>query len=193
MPSIRRRHSHDKNSKLLLRKPSSHLRGRTPKSIALPLPLLPEAHRQHLRHRRLLSSPGRHRAWPLQPLYAAGRQRFSRDLPLLPRLRLDGVWKPERLPDVTAVASGAFADPAFPKPANAVHLESRHRGSAIYKGDCGGRPPAHPRRDPLRAASASAQQYNEKPRRFSQHAHSPATGSGTTSQRSCWRPACPAF
>lgn len=35
-------------------------------------------------------------------------------------------WKPERLPDVTAVAAGAFADPTFPKPANAVHLESRH-------------------------------------------------------------------
>jgi hypothetical protein len=35
-------------------------------------------------------------------------------------------WKPERQPDVTAVAAGAFADPTFPKPANAVHLESRH-------------------------------------------------------------------
>jgi hypothetical protein len=35
-------------------------------------------------------------------------------------------WKPERLPDLTAVAVGAFADPAFPKPTNAVHLESRH-------------------------------------------------------------------
>jgi hypothetical protein len=34
--------------------------------------------------------------------------------------------KPERLPDATAVAAGAFADPAFPKPANAVHLDSRH-------------------------------------------------------------------
>jgi hypothetical protein len=35
-------------------------------------------------------------------------------------------WKPERLPEVTAIAAGAFADPNFPKPANAVHLESRH-------------------------------------------------------------------
>jgi hypothetical protein len=35
-------------------------------------------------------------------------------------------WKAERLPDATAVAAGAFADPAFPKPANAVYLESRH-------------------------------------------------------------------
>jgi hypothetical protein len=35
-------------------------------------------------------------------------------------------WKPERLPDVTAVAAGAFADPTFPKPVSAVHLESRH-------------------------------------------------------------------
>jgi hypothetical protein len=35
-------------------------------------------------------------------------------------------WKPERLPDVTAVAAGAFADPNFSNPANAIHLESRH-------------------------------------------------------------------
>jgi hypothetical protein len=35
-------------------------------------------------------------------------------------------WKPERLPDLTAVAAGAFADPAFPKPTNAVYLETRH-------------------------------------------------------------------
>lgn len=35
-------------------------------------------------------------------------------------------WKPQRAPDLTAVAAGAFADPHFPKPANAVHLETRH-------------------------------------------------------------------
>lgn len=35
-------------------------------------------------------------------------------------------WKPQRSPDLTGVAAGAFADPAFPKPTNAVHLESRH-------------------------------------------------------------------
>ena len=35
-------------------------------------------------------------------------------------------WKPRRAPELTAVAAGAFADPAFPKPTNAVHLESRH-------------------------------------------------------------------
>jgi hypothetical protein len=35
-------------------------------------------------------------------------------------------WKPERLPDLTAVAAGSFADPTFPKPANAVNLETRH-------------------------------------------------------------------
>ena len=35
-------------------------------------------------------------------------------------------WKPERLPDLTAVAAGAFADPAFPKPTNAVYLQMRH-------------------------------------------------------------------
>jgi hypothetical protein len=35
-------------------------------------------------------------------------------------------WKPQRAPELTAVAAGAFADPSFPKPANAVHLETRH-------------------------------------------------------------------
>lgn len=35
-------------------------------------------------------------------------------------------WKPQRVPELTAVAAGAFADPNFPKPANAVHLETRH-------------------------------------------------------------------
>lgn len=35
-------------------------------------------------------------------------------------------WKPQRAPELTGVAAGAFADPAFPKPTNAVHLESRH-------------------------------------------------------------------
>lgn len=37
------------------------------------------------------------------------------------------LWKPQRAPELTAVAVGAFADPDFPKPANAVHLETRHR------------------------------------------------------------------
>ena len=36
------------------------------------------------------------------------------------------LWKPQRAPELTAVAVGAFADPDFPKPANAVHLETRH-------------------------------------------------------------------
>jgi hypothetical protein len=35
-------------------------------------------------------------------------------------------WKPQRRPDHIAVAVGAFADPAFPKPSKAVHLETRH-------------------------------------------------------------------
>jgi hypothetical protein len=35
-------------------------------------------------------------------------------------------WKPQRAPELTAVAAGAFADPSFPKPAHAVHLETRH-------------------------------------------------------------------
>jgi hypothetical protein len=35
-------------------------------------------------------------------------------------------WKPERLPDLTAIAVGAFADPTFQKPTNAVYVESRH-------------------------------------------------------------------
>jgi hypothetical protein len=35
-------------------------------------------------------------------------------------------WEPHRKPDLIAVATGAFADPAFPAPTQAVHGESRH-------------------------------------------------------------------
>jgi hypothetical protein len=35
-------------------------------------------------------------------------------------------WEPERKPDAIAVAVGAFADPAFPAPTQAVWNERRH-------------------------------------------------------------------
>nr|WP_202803233.1 GFA family protein [Nitratireductor pacificus] len=35
-------------------------------------------------------------------------------------------WYPQRLPELIAVAVGAFADPSFPKPVQAVHAEHRH-------------------------------------------------------------------
>lgn len=35
-------------------------------------------------------------------------------------------WEPERKPGVIAVALGAFADPAFPAPSQAVYRERRH-------------------------------------------------------------------
>jgi len=35
-------------------------------------------------------------------------------------------WLPERKPDLVGVAVGAFADPAFPAPSQAVHGESGH-------------------------------------------------------------------
>jgi hypothetical protein len=36
-------------------------------------------------------------------------------------------WEPRRKPEMVAVAVGAFADPAFPAPAQAVYAEHRHR------------------------------------------------------------------
>jgi hypothetical protein len=36
------------------------------------------------------------------------------------------LWEPARKPDATAVALGAFADPAFPGPAKEVHVNRRH-------------------------------------------------------------------
>ena len=36
-------------------------------------------------------------------------------------------WTPERKPEMVAVAVGAFADPAFPPPSQAVYAEYRHR------------------------------------------------------------------
>jgi hypothetical protein len=35
-------------------------------------------------------------------------------------------WEPHRKPDAIAVAVGAFADPAFPPPSQAVNKEHRH-------------------------------------------------------------------
>lgn len=35
-------------------------------------------------------------------------------------------WEPERRPDWIAVAVGAFADPGFPAPTQAVYAEHRH-------------------------------------------------------------------
>lgn len=35
-------------------------------------------------------------------------------------------WEPQRLPAMIAVAVGAFADPAFPAPTQAVNEHSRH-------------------------------------------------------------------
>jgi hypothetical protein len=35
-------------------------------------------------------------------------------------------WEPHRKPDMVAVAVGAFADPVFPAPSQAVHEEHRH-------------------------------------------------------------------
>jgi hypothetical protein len=36
-------------------------------------------------------------------------------------------WKASRKPEMVAVAVGAFADPAFPAPSQAVYAEHRHR------------------------------------------------------------------
>ena len=36
-------------------------------------------------------------------------------------------WNAARKPDMVAVAVGAFADPAFPAPSQAVYCEHRHR------------------------------------------------------------------
>lgn len=35
-------------------------------------------------------------------------------------------WEPTRLPHLVAVAVGAFADPAFPAPAQSVYVHHRH-------------------------------------------------------------------
>ena len=35
-------------------------------------------------------------------------------------------WEPHRVPEMVAVAVGAFADPTFPAPSQSVHDEGRH-------------------------------------------------------------------
>jgi hypothetical protein len=115
------------------------------KSIALPLPLLPEAHGQHLRHRRLLSRPGRHHARPLQPLYASVRQRFSRDLSLLSRLRLDGVLETGTPARANGGCRRRVCGSNVPEACECGPSgESAFVGGRLVKG-LGGRPLAHPR------------------------------------------------
>ncbi len=40
-------------------------------------------------------------------------------------------WEPQRMPDLIAVAVGAFADPSFPAPTQAVWDERRHPWVAL--------------------------------------------------------------
>lgn len=40
-------------------------------------------------------------------------------------------WEPQRMPDLVGVAVGAFADPAFPAPTQAVWDERRHHWVAL--------------------------------------------------------------
>jgi hypothetical protein len=42
-------------------------------------------------------------------------------------------WEPSRKPDAVAVAVGAFADPGFPAPTQAIHTQHRH----LWVGDLG--------------------------------------------------------
>lgn len=35
-------------------------------------------------------------------------------------------WEPQRMPDLVAVAVGAFADPSYPAPTQSVHNDRRH-------------------------------------------------------------------
>jgi len=43
-----------------------------------------------------------------------------------PRCGSSVFWEPRRRPDVVAVAVGAFADPGFPAPTQAIHAQHRH-------------------------------------------------------------------
>ena len=56
-------------------------------------------------------------------------------------------WEPDRLPDRIGVAVGAFADPDFPMPGQAVWSQDRHRWVALPDGIA-----AHDR-NPAKAAS----------------------------------------
>ena len=49
-------------------------------------------------------------------------------------------WQPHRKPDMVAVAVGAFADPTFPAPSQAVYQEHRHQWVSITPPS----PPASP-------------------------------------------------
>ena len=55
----------------------------------------------------------------------------SAHVPLLPALRLDGLLRAQRHPDVVAVAIGAFADPSFPPPKFSVYELRMHAWTGV--------------------------------------------------------------
>ena len=111
---------------MLLWKPSGVLRGRTRKSVALSLPRLPEKSGGTYGITAFVrdgdvSVHGRSSVFT-----RVGESGFQVIFHFCPDCGSTVFPKPQRVPELTAVAAGAFAHPNFPKPANAVHLETRH-------------------------------------------------------------------
>lgn len=52
---------------------------------------------------------------------------FAVTFPVCPTCGSNLWWEPERMPHLVGVAVGAFADPDFPMPAQAVWTEAMHR------------------------------------------------------------------
>jgi hypothetical protein len=69
---------------------------------------------------------GERRLWCFKNLHTRFGRGKAGDPPLLPRVRVDAVWEPERMPHLIGVAVGAFADPSFPQPEQSVWTNDKH-------------------------------------------------------------------
>jgi hypothetical protein len=70
---------------------------------------------------QLVSQTGEHRAYRRQ-----GDSGTWLTFHFCPTCGSNVFWENERMPDLVAVAVGAFADPSFPAPTRAVWMQSRH-------------------------------------------------------------------
>ena len=90
----RRRGDNDENCKLLLRPIADTLRRRASEGFALPLPGMPAANRQHVRHCGFLRCRRNRDRRYVEHLPPRVRQRLSRHPPLLRHMRLDSLLVP---------------------------------------------------------------------------------------------------
>ena len=100
---------------------------RSGSSLSVPLPRMSAANREHLWDRRVLSTRKCRVAGDATAYTRPSDSGYTVTFYFCPHCGSTVYWEPRRKPEMVAVAVGAFADPAFPAPSQAVYAEHRHR------------------------------------------------------------------